>query len=55
MIQYHDEIVFNLLDGEQEKVEKILFETIEEVNKKVKLNVPLGVSVDFGKNYADVH
>ena len=28
---------------------------IEAVNNSVKLNVPLGVSVDFGNNYAEIH
>ena len=55
MIQYHDEIVFHTKITEQEKVSKQLLDSIEKVNRIVKLNVPLGVSVDFGKTYADVH
>lgn len=55
MIQYHDEIVFHTKITEQEKVSKHLLDAIEKVNEIVKLNVPLGVSVDFGKTYADVH
>lgn len=55
MIQYHDEIVFSLNVGEEESTTGKLLEAIKAVNNKVKLNVPLGVSVDYGINYAKVH
>jgi hypothetical protein len=55
MLQYHDEIAFPLLKIKKDEVEKILLESIEAVNNVVKLNVPLGVSVDFGDNYAKIH
>lgn len=54
-LQYHDEILFYLKEGEEENISNILKESMEKVNKIVKLNVPLGCSIDFGKNYADVH
>ena len=55
MFQYHDEIAFYLKETEQEIVRKKLLDSIERVNNIVKLNVPLGVSVDFGKKYSDIH
>ena len=55
MFQYHDEIAFHLKEIEKEEVRKKLLDSIEKVNKSVKLNVPLGVSVDFGKNYSQIH
>lgn len=55
MLQYHDEIVFALLIGKQEETEKKLKDAIEAVNNIVKLNVPLGISVEFGTNYAQIH
>ena len=55
MFQYHDEIAFHLKETEQEIVRKKLLDSIEKVNNIVKLNVPLGVSVDFGKKYSDIH
>lgn len=55
MFQYHDEIVFHLKETEQEIVRKKLLDSIERVNNIVKLNVPLGVSVDFGKSYDKIH
>jgi len=55
MLQYHDEIVFSFDKGQEENISKILKESIEEVNRKVKLNVPLNISVEFGENYAKIH
>lgn len=55
MLQYHDEIAFPLLKESRDEVSKILQDSIEAVNSLVKLNVPLGVSVDFGVNYAEIH
>ena len=55
MFQYHDEIAFHLKETEQEIVRKKLLDSIERVNKTVKLNVPLGVSVDFEKSYDKIH
>lgn len=55
MLQYHDEILFYLLKGQEEKISLDLRNAIKAVNEKVKLNVPLGISVDFGDNYAQVH
>ena len=54
-LQYHDEKGSILLKGQEEQREKDLKDAIEEVNKKVKLNVPLGVSVAFGNTYSDIH
>ncbi len=54
-LQYHDEIMFPLLETQKEHYKEILLKAIEEVNQIVNLNVPLGVSVDFGYRYSDVH
>ena len=55
MLQYHDEHGFPLLIEDKDKVENILKEAIKETNEEVKLNVPLGISIDFGDNYAQIH
>lgn len=55
MFQMHDEIAFPLKKGEEETVRKLLLEAVEEVNEILSLNVPLGVSVDFGENYSIIH
>ena len=53
--QFHDEVVFPLKKADQEKVRKDLQEIIEETNETLKLNIKLGISLDFGKSYADIH
>ena len=54
-LQMHDEILFSLLPEEQEIISKKLLEAIKETNNEVKLNVDLGISIDYGKSYAQVH
>jgi hypothetical protein len=54
-LQYHDEIGFSFpLDQEQEIKDK-LNKAIELTNKSLCLNVPLGISIDIGNNYAEAH
>ena len=55
MLQYHDEIAFSLKKTEEEQVRNKLLKSIEKVNNSVKLNVPLGISVDFGESYDKIH
>jgi hypothetical protein len=55
MLQYHDEVAFMLLKGEEDSVRHKLMTSVKEVNDEVKLNVPLGISVDFGLNYSLIH
>lgn len=55
MIQYHDEVVIPLEKGREEEIKQTIQEAITAVNDAVKLNVPLGVSVDLGINYAQIH
>lgn len=55
ILQYHDEIVFSYPKGMEDSINQILQDAIKTVNDKVKLNVPLGVSVEFGENYAKIH
>lgn len=56
-LQYHDEIGFIFPDSQytEEDINRIIATAIEETNKEIKLNVPLGASADFGKDYAQVH
>jgi len=53
--QFHDEIIVPLLKGEEDKVRNTLLTCIDEVNKEIKLNIELGISVDFGNTYAEIH
>lgn len=54
-LQYHDEILFTFLKENLESIKVILKESIDKVNDIVKLNVPLGISIDIGTNYAECH
>jgi DNA polymerase I-like protein with 3'-5' exonuclease and polymerase domains len=54
-LQMHDEILFRLAEGSKEEISEKLKTSIAEVNEEIKLNVPLGISMDFGYNYAACH
>lgn len=56
-LQYHDEIGFYFSNSEftNEDIKNIIQKAIDDTNKEIKLNVPIGSSADFGKNYAQVH
>ena len=54
-LQYHDEIGFSLEKGTEQTVKEKLNLAIQKTNFYLKLNVPLGISIDFGKNYAECH
>lgn len=53
--QFHDEIIACLKEGQEERYEQLLHKSIGNVNNKLKLNVTLGVDVQFGKTYAEIH
>lgn len=53
--QFHDEIITCIKEGQEQRYEKLLHESIAVVNEKLKLNVTLGVDVQFGKTYAEIH
>ena len=48
IIQVHDELIFDVIESEKEKVESIVKDTMENI---IKLDVPLKVSADYGKNW----
>ena len=50
LLQGHDELIFNVLNEEKEKVKNIVKETMEHT---IKLNVPLEVDIEFGNNWYD--
>ena len=49
------EIISPTLKIQQELKRKQLLEAIDETNKELKLNIELGISIDFGSNYAKIH
>jgi hypothetical protein len=53
--QMHDEKGSYLKVGDEENHKEKLLLAIEATNKKLKLNIPLSVDVQFGNNYAETH
>jgi DNA polymerase I-like protein with 3'-5' exonuclease and polymerase domains len=55
VMQFHDE-QGNYLDiGAEEENSNLLRKAIKMTNDKLKLNVPLGIDIKYGKTYAEVH
>ena len=55
--QFHDEKISKLTNT-PEKIEErriLLLEAMKRTNEILKLNVEIGISIDFGKTYADIH
>ena len=53
--QFHDEVIFPLHKDKQEQVKEDLQQCIIKTNEILKLNITLGISLDFGKSYSDIH
>lgn len=54
--QFHDEIAFRFPKStNKEEIKRILNSSIDRVNDRLKLNIQLGISIDFGDNYAEIH
>tara|TARA_R110000822_G_scaffold90103_4_gene208504 strand:- start:3002 stop:4852 length:1851 start_codon:yes stop_codon:yes gene_type:complete len=53
--QFHDEVIALVEDEQQEEVKAIMHKAATKLNEKVKLNVPLGCDVQFGKTYGEIH
>ena len=52
LLQVHDELVFDVHNSEKELVKKIVKNTMESA---VKLDVPLRIDLEFGKNWLEAH
>jgi DNA polymerase I-like protein with 3'-5' exonuclease and polymerase domains len=53
--QFHDEIIALVKEGEEQQTKDKMAWAVDKLNDKLKLNVPLGTDVQFGKTYADIH
>lgn len=53
--QFHDEGIWCLKEGYEDRMSKVLLYSIQAVNDKLKLNVELKVDIQFGKTYAEIH
>ena len=53
--QFHDEVIVLLDEGKETETKRKMEAAIDLLNDELQLNVPLGIDVQFGKTYADVH
>jgi len=53
--QMHDEVILTIKKGTREEIEKLLKEAIEDTNALLKLNRDLGIDIQFGNSYAEIH
>ena len=53
--QFHDEGIWCLKEGYEERMTKLLKDSIKAVNDKLQLNIQLDVDIQFGKTYAQIH
>jgi DNA polymerase I-like protein with 3'-5' exonuclease and polymerase domains len=53
--QFHDESINDVPVGEEQEHEAALHWAIQKVNEKLRLNVDLAVSVQFGDRYSSIH
>lgn len=49
------EVILTVKEGNREACEKLLRDAIKATNEELKLNRELDISVDFGKNYSQIH
>lgn len=54
-MQYHDEVLFNVKKGSEDVVKELIAKAIELTNEKLKLNIQVACSAQFGDSYADCH
>jgi DNA polymerase-1 len=50
LLQVHDELLFEVPDGEIERIKKLVKEKMENI---VKLDVPVTVEIGVGKNWGE--
>ena len=53
--QFHDEVIALVGNGEEQHVKGTMENAIEKLNQRLNLNVPLGIDVQFGNDYAKIH
>jgi hypothetical protein len=52
---FHDEIILEIKQGHRESCTALLREALQKTNKKLKLNVELGIDIHYGRAYSEIH
>lgn len=53
--QFHDEVILEVKKGNREICERMLRDSIKEVNESLDLNREFDIDVAFGDNYSEIH
>ena len=53
--QFHDEAIFLVKSGDEPKTSEVVYEAMNKTNEKLKLNVTLSTTPEFGLNYSEIH
>ena len=53
--QFHDESIFLVKKGDEPETARVVEESMRKTNEKLKLNVTLSTSPEFGDNYSEIH
>lgn len=53
--QFHDEAIWCIREGYEEKCTALLRYAIDKVNKDLKLNRELDIHIQYGKAYSEIH
>lgn len=53
--QFHDELVIEVPENEQEVYRQLIEDALQKVNDTVKLNRELACEINFGYKYSDIH
>ena len=53
--QFHDEVILEILESEEVEVTKLLNDAIKLTNDQLKLNRELGIGIQSGLRYSDIH
>jgi DNA polymerase I-like protein with 3'-5' exonuclease and polymerase domains len=53
--QFHDESINVVKKGDEDEHTLVLKWSIKRLNEQLKLNVDLGIDIQYGQNYAEVH
>lgn len=53
--QFHDEVIGLLKENLKARASKVLQEAIDATNQELNLNRELGIDIQFGQNYSEIH
>lgn len=51
----HDEMILEILQGDEKGAEKLVLDALSKVNQSMKLEISFGCDIQFGKNYSEIH